>query len=199
MLLANDTTIGQLRYTSEASSCSVTEGPPIVHLQRRIVSLTPEQDETSASLSMLPLLRPLCLDAVNPWNDCRVFPRPTISYSIHQSVFQDPLVVLSLFLSFGLGCSGRADLEGLSGTTLVCLETCEATRAPDPDAETETIGPAPASPPNLPSSSTPPSPKHNLLSANSLSRSHPGTSAIAHILVLETSVCVGKDRLPHLN
>ena len=96
--------------------------------------------------------------------------------------------MLSLFLSFGLGCSGRADLEGLSGTTLVCLETCEATRAPDPDAETETIGPAPASPPNLPSSSTPPPLKHNLLSASSLCRPHPGTSAIAHILALETSV-----------
>jgi hypothetical protein len=66
MLLANDTTIGQLRYTSEASSCSVTEGPPIVHLQRRIVSLTPEQDETSASLSMLPLLRPLSVLILMP-------------------------------------------------------------------------------------------------------------------------------------
>lgn len=131
MLPVNITAIGRYsayvclsRRGSDPSSCSVTEGPPIVHLQRHIVSLTPEQDKCLRSLSIFPLLRPL---SVFPWKYC-VFPRPTVCSSTVSAVFRYPLVVLVLVSPpSGVLWLGRS--EGAFRETLVCLETCEATNA----------------------------------------------------------------------
>jgi hypothetical protein len=169
-----------VKRSSEPSSCSVTVGQPIVHLRQRIVSSTLEQDEPRY------LSFPCCVPSLFScprWNHCRACPGPTIS---SQAVCPLRSVLCARSRSSPSGAlawPGRS--RGIQAfrdepLTLGCLETSSVKRrTPDPDAETETIGPALASPLYLPSS--PPTPaQHPLLSAN---------TAITHSLAPEKSVC----------